>query len=69
MKPISTLLRPASLAAPLALVALATPLATPLAAQEASNERVNMVTAYAEDECPEPTQEGELVICEIVVEA
>ncbi|MEO0908280.1 MAG: hypothetical protein AAFY07_12230 [Pseudomonadota bacterium] len=65
MKPISTLLRPASLAAPLALVALA----TPLTAQEASNERVNMVTVYAEDECPEPTQEGELVICEIVVEA
>ena len=38
-------------------------------AQEQSRERVNMVIAYSEDECPEATQEGEIVVCEILVEA
>lgn len=41
--------------------------AAPAAAQSA-NERINMVIAYSEDECPLP-KEGEVVICEIMVEA
>lgn len=53
----------ATLAAPLAL------LASPAAAQDRAGDRVNMVIAYDERECPEPTQEGEIVVCQIVVEA
>lgn len=43
-------------------------LAAPAAAQEAANEKVNMVIAYAEDECPEAIGD-EIVVCEILVEA
>lgn len=39
----------------------------PLAAQSAG-EKINMVIAYSEDECPE-AKDGEVVICEILVEA
>ena len=41
--------------------------ATPAAAQSA-DQKINMVIAYSEDECPE-AKEGEVVICEILVEA
>ena len=43
--------------------------ASPAAAQDRAGDRVNMVIAYSEDECPEPTVEGEIVVCEILVEA
>lgn len=62
------LLRPAfnaALLAPFAALAFA----SPAAAQDQAGDRVNMVIAYDEDECPEPTAEGEIVICEILVEA
>ena len=48
---------------------LAATIAIPAAAQDQAGDRVNMVIAYSEDECPEPTQEGEIVVCEILVEA
>ncbi|WP_337661265.1 hypothetical protein [Erythrobacter sp. Alg231-14] len=54
-----------SLAAPVAGLALI----GPAAAQDQAGDRVNMVIAYDESECPEPTIEGELVVCQIVVEA
>jgi hypothetical protein len=53
------------LAAPIAAIALA----GPVAAQDEAGDRVNMVIAYSEDECPEPTQADEIVVCQIVVEA
>ncbi|MAY20616.1 MAG: hypothetical protein CL955_08350 [Erythrobacteraceae bacterium] len=43
--------------------------AAPAAAQDQAGDRVNMVIAYDESECPEPTVEGEIVVCQIVVEA
>lgn len=43
--------------------------AAPAAAQDKAGDRVNMVIAYSEDECPEQTAEGEIVICQILVEA
>ncbi len=43
--------------------------AAPAAAQDRAGDRVNMVIAYDENECPEPTVEGEIVVCQIVVEA
>jgi hypothetical protein len=43
-------------------------LAAPLAAQDTAGDKVNMVIAYGEDECPEPTGD-EIVVCEILVEA
>ena len=43
--------------------------ASPAAAQDKAGDRVNMVIAYDESECPEPTVEGEIVVCQIVVEA
>ncbi|AOL22020.1 hypothetical protein Ga0102493_11991 [Erythrobacter litoralis] len=43
--------------------------AAPAAAQDAPGERVNMVIAYSEDECPEASDDNEIVICEILVEA
>jgi hypothetical protein len=49
--------------------AAAATIASPASAQDASGERVNMVIAYDESECPEPTVEGEIVVCEILVEA
>lgn len=56
------LLAPASLAAAAAFAA-----AAPASAQGA-NEKINMVIAYSADECPE-AKDGELVVCEILVEA
>lgn len=53
--------------APLALIA-AGALASPLAAQDKPGDRVNMVIAYDESECPE-AEEGVITICQIVVEA
>lgn len=58
----------------LSRLALVTPFAalaaaTPAAAQDQGGDRVNMVIAYSEDECPEPTVEEEIVVCEILVEA
>ncbi|NBC88262.1 MAG: hypothetical protein GVX90_01980, partial [Alphaproteobacteria bacterium] len=41
----------------------------PAAAQSAGGEKVNMVIAYSEDECPDASAEDEIVICEILVEA
>ncbi len=55
------LLAPAAFATLAALSA-----ATPAAAQSA-NEKINMVIAYNESECP-VAQPGELVVCEILVE-
>ena len=43
--------------------------ASPAAAQDKAGDRVNMVIAYDESECPEPTVEGEIVVCQSVVEA
>lgn len=43
--------------------------ATPAAAQDQAGDRVNMVIAYSEDECPEQTADNEIVVCQIVVEA
>ena len=53
----------------LASLAALVPLGTaPLAAQEDAGDRVNMVIAYSEDECPE-AEDGVIVVCEILVEA
>jgi len=41
----------------------------PAAAQSEAGDRVNMVIAYSEDECPEQTSSNEIVVCQIVVEA
>ncbi|MEM1195505.1 MAG: hypothetical protein AAGH57_05330 [Pseudomonadota bacterium] len=41
----------------------------PLSAQDKAGDKVNMVIAYSEDECPEQTEEGEIVVCQILVEA
>jgi len=43
--------------------------AAPAAAQDQAGDRINMVIAYSEDECPEAAAENEIVICEILVEA
>ena len=43
--------------------------ASPAFAQEEAGDRVNMVIAYAEDECPEPVDDEEIVVCQILVEA
>lgn len=57
----------------LRLAALATAagmaFASPLAAQDKPGDKVNMVIAYDESECPEQTSDDEIVICQIVVEA
>jgi hypothetical protein len=42
---------------------------TPAAAQDKGGDRVNMVIAYSEDECPEKSEANEIVVCQIVVEA
>lgn len=57
------LLAPAALVSLAALAAAATP-----AAGQSANEKINMVIAYSADECPQ-AKEGEVVICEILVEA
>ncbi|MEM6857066.1 MAG: hypothetical protein AAF559_04270 [Pseudomonadota bacterium] len=41
----------------------------PAHSQSKGGDRVNMVIAYSEDECPEQTEEGEIVVCQILVEA
>ncbi|WP_394730217.1 hypothetical protein [Altererythrobacter sp. GH1-8] len=51
------------------LVSPALVMATPAAAQDEAGDRVNMVIAYDESECPEAAAENEIVICEILVEA
>ena len=43
--------------------------ATPATAQDEAGDRINMVIAYSEDECPESAGENEIVVCEILVEA
>ena len=55
------------LIAPAALALLAAAGASPVAAQSA-NEKINMVIAYDAKECP-VAQPGEVVVCEILVEA
>lgn len=55
------------LAPAILLTAAAFAAASPAAAQSA-NEKINMVIAYSADECP-IAQPGEVVICEILVEA
>ena len=42
--------------------------AAPATAQDEAGDRVNMVIAYSEDECPEQSTETEIVVCTIVVE-
>lgn len=44
-------------------------LAGPAAAQSKGGDRVNMVIAYDETECPKPSTPDEIVVCEILVEA
>lgn len=51
-----------------ALIGAAFASAGPAAAQDKAGDKVNMVIAYSEDECPE-AGEGEIVVCEILVEA
>ncbi|MHA7820571.1 MAG: hypothetical protein ACX930_13070 [Erythrobacter sp.] len=58
----------------LSRLALLAPLAglaavSPAAAQDQAGDRVNMVIAYDESECPTQSAENEIVICEILVEA
>lgn len=43
--------------------------AIPAAAQDQAGDKVNMVIAYSEDECPEQSADNEIVVCQIVVEA
>lgn len=43
-------------------------LAAPVAAQDRAGDKVNMVIAYDEADCPQP-EEGVITVCEIVVEA
>lgn len=43
--------------------------AAPAAAQDEAGDRVNMVIAYSESDCPEQSAENEIVVCQIVVEA
>jgi hypothetical protein len=53
----------------LALVASAAAFApAPSALAQGPNEKINMVIAYSPEECPQ-AKEGELVVCEILVEA
>ncbi|WP_296023210.1 hypothetical protein [uncultured Altererythrobacter sp.] len=42
---------------------------SPAAAQDEAGDRVNMVIAYDENECPEPSNDEEIVVCQILVEA
>ena len=56
---------PALLAAGCAALAFA----APAQAQDKAGDRINMVIAYDESECPEQSSENEIVVCEILVEA
>lgn len=40
----------------------------PAAAQDKAGDKVNMVIAYSEDECPTQTSADEIVVCQILVE-
>tara|TARA_B100000678_G_scaffold281079_1_gene278451 strand:- start:418 stop:981 length:564 start_codon:yes stop_codon:yes gene_type:complete len=42
--------------------------AAPAAAQDEAGDRVNMVIAYNENECPDESAPNEIVVCTIVVE-
>ncbi|AOL93434.1 hypothetical protein [Porphyrobacter sp. LM 6] len=55
------------LLAPAALAGLAALAAASPAAAQSANEKINMVIAYDESECPVAKQ-GEVVVCEILVE-
>ncbi len=57
------------LTALLSVTAAALVAAGPAAAQSKGGDRVNMVIAYDETECPQPTSPDEIVVCEILVEA
>ena len=59
---------PAASAALAASLLSAIPAAAPLFAQGPAGERINMVIAYSEEECP-VARPGEIVVCEIMVEA
>ncbi len=54
--------------APAALLSAAVFAAASPAAAQGAGEKINMVIAYSADECP-VAQPGELVVCEILVEA
>jgi len=56
------------LLAPAVLFSAAAFAAAGAAAAQSANEKINMVIAYSEDECP-VAEPGEVVICEILVEA
>ncbi|MEP0189411.1 MAG: hypothetical protein ABJP70_02965 [Erythrobacter sp.] len=60
----SLMLRSTALASFAALALIA-----PAQAQDKAGDKINMVIAYSEDECPEATSDNELVVCEILVEA
>ncbi|MEL7445767.1 MAG: hypothetical protein AAGK02_08125 [Pseudomonadota bacterium] len=47
----------------------ATMLAIPVSAQDDAGDKVNMVIVYDEDECPEATDDNEIVVCEILVQS
>jgi hypothetical protein len=51
-----------------ALIGISALLAQPAVAQDEAGDRVNMVIAYSEDECPE-AGDREIVVCEILVES
>lgn len=53
----------------IAAFAAALTVSNPAVAQDKGGDKVNMVIAYSEEECPEQSEEGEIVICEILVEA
>jgi len=51
-----------------ALLGAAAFASAPATAQDKGGDKVNMVIAYSEDECPD-AGDGEIVVCEILVEA
>lgn len=51
-----------------ALLGMSVALAQPVFAQDEAGDRINMVIAYSEDECPE-AGDREIVVCEILVES
>lgn len=53
----------------LSAAAVAVGVTGPVAAQSKGGDKVNMVIAYDETECPQPSSPDEIVVCEILVEA